>query len=117
MKISLTRSGQEILISFRGDLTEDCEEDLRSLLDKIEVPSVIFETERVELINSLGARHWIGFIQALTKKVKDVHFRKCSPAFVESCNAYPKFTPKNCIESVFLPARCDTCGDVITDCP
>ena len=112
MKISLTRSGEEMLISFRGDFTEDCEEDLRSLLDKIEVPSVVFETERVELINSLGAMHWIGFIQSLTKKVKSVRFRKCSPAFIESCATYPKFAPKNCVDSVFLPARCDFCGDI-----
>lgn len=112
MKISLTRSGEEMTISFRGDITEDCEDDLQGLLQKLEVPSVVIETERIELINSLGARLWINFVQTLTKKVPTIKFRRCSPAFVDSCNTYPKFTPKNSVESLFIPASCQSCGDV-----
>lgn len=112
MKISITRSGSELLVSLRGDITEECEESLKDLLEKVEVPSVVIDTEKVELINSLGARIWINFIQGLTKKSPAVRFRRCSPAFIESCNTYPKFTPKNSILSLLLPARCQSCGDI-----
>lgn len=112
MKISITRSGSELLISLRGDITEDCEESLRDLLEKVEVPSVVVDAEKIELINSLGARIWINFIQSLSKKSPNICFRRCSPAFIESCNTYPKFSPKNSILSLFLPARCESCGDL-----
>ncbi len=112
MKISISRSAQELAISLRGDLNESCEDALQDLLSKIEVPSLVIDVERVELINSLGARYWINFVQNLAKNSVRVRFSRCSPAFIDSCNTYPKFAPKNSIESLFLPAACPSCGDV-----
>ena len=112
MKITITRSGNELTASLRGDLNESCEGELKDLLGKIEVPSLVVDAERVELINSLGARYWMIFMKALSKKATAVRFKRCSPAFVESCNMYPSFVPENSIESLFFPAKCQSCGEV-----
>lgn len=109
MKITLTRSGDEITVGMRGDVDEGSAEDFSTLLTKLEVPSVVFDAERVELVDSLGARQWINFIQSLTKKNIKLSFKNCSPAFVESCNIYPKFVPHHSIKSLYMPADC-ACG-------
>jgi anti-anti-sigma regulatory factor len=109
MKITLLRNGEELVVTLRGDINESAEDDFRDLLAKIEVPKIVFETEKVELVNSLGARYWIDLVQSLAKRSIKMTFRKCSPAFVESCNMYPKFVPKNSIESLFVVAECSKC--------
>lgn len=112
MKISINRTGDELNVSLRGDMNESCEGDLQDLLGKIELPNLLVDVERVELINSLGARYWINFMMALAKRSTKVRFKRCSPAFIESCNTYPKFAPANSVESLFLPSKCSTCGEV-----
>lgn len=109
MKLGLTRSGDELMISLRGDINEACEDEFRELIDKIEVATVVFDAERVELINSMGARYWINLTQTLIRRSVSLRFRRCSPAFIESCNIYPKFVPKKSIESLFIPADCSVC--------
>ena len=110
MKVALTRSGDEITIVLNGDLTEHANPALQDLLQKIELPEVVFDTRRVELINSLGARHWIDFMKTLLKRQVKISIKHCSPAFVECCNLYPKFAPSGVIKSVCVPCVCDGCG-------
>lgn len=109
MKITFVRSGDEITVSIRGDINESSENEFKDLLARLEVPSVVFEMDKVDLINSLGARYWIGLIQPLAKQTPKIRFRKCSPSFVESCNIYPKFVPKHSIESLYLIVDCPQC--------
>ena len=109
MKIALTRTGDEIAISLRGDINETVGDELQDLLGKIEVPSIVVDTERVELVNSLGTKIWIQFMQSLTKKNIRATFKNCSAAFVESCNISPKFAPPNSIKSLFILCGC-SCG-------
>ena len=109
MKISLTRTGDALAINLRGDINENCGEELQDLLGKIEVPAVSFDTERVELVNSLGIKIWIQFMQSLAKKDTKITFKNCSAAFVDSCNISPKFAPPNSIKSLFILCGCD-CG-------
>ncbi len=110
MKISVSRAGDELTAVFRGDINETCEDELKDLLSKIEVPNLHIDTERVELVNSLGARFWVNFVQSIVKKGIKTSFKKCSPAIVECCNIYPKFMPASAIESLYVPCECQSCA-------
>jgi anti-anti-sigma regulatory factor len=110
MKIAMTRAGDEMNIALRGDVNEASEEHFKSLLSKIEVSSVMFDVEKIELVNSLGARYWINFINALQKRNINLGFMKCSVAFVECCNIYPKFVPSGTLRSLMIMGECKSCG-------
>ncbi len=93
----------------RGDFDEGLETHLAALASKIETTFVVFDAEKIELINSLGARQWIGFVMGLTKRQVQCSFEKCSPAFVEACTLYPKFVPAKSMRSLLMPVDCG-CG-------
>lgn len=112
MKVSATRIGSDELgIELRGEIDETSQPGLRDLLSKIDTEKVSFNLEQVELVNSLGARYWIEFIRDLEKKTGSIKLRNCSIAFIECCNIYPKFAPKNTIESLYVPIDCPKCGN------
>jgi hypothetical protein len=106
MKFSLARKDHVLCIAMRGDFDESLEGHLSALAPKIEESNVVFDAEHVELINSLGARHWIGFVVGLTKRQIGMTFERCSPAFVEACNLYPKFVPQKSMRSLLIPVDC-----------
>ncbi len=109
MKFTIAKNGDVLQVAMRGDFDEGLEAHLAALAAKIETTSVIFDAEKVELINSLGARHWIGFVLGLTKRQIHSSFERCSPAFVEACTLYPKFVPSKSMKSLMMPVECD-CG-------
>ncbi len=109
MKIAITKGGDVLHITMRGDFNESLDSHLSALSQKIETGSVLFDAEKVEFINSLGARQWIGFMFGLGKRQVLCAFEKCSPSFVEACNLYPKFAPSKSLKSVMMPIQCG-CG-------
>ena len=110
MKFSLTRIDDALLVTTRGDITENAEEELNELLEKIEVKKVVFDTAKVDLINSLGIRYWINFVQTLRRRHVAVTYLKCSSAVVECCNIHASFALPGEVESFFVPMRCKSCA-------
>ena len=110
MKTSINRVGDELRISFRGDINDSCESELKDLLQKIEAPKVCLNLEHIELINSLGARIWLNFVRAVKPLTQDLTYQNCSVAFIECCNIYSKFAKPEAIVSLYVPAECTKCG-------
>ena len=109
MKFTISKNGDALHVAMRGDFDEGLEGHLSALAPKIETKSVVFDAEKIELINSLGARQWLGFVLGLTKRQVQCSFEKCSPAFVEACILYPKFVPAKSMRSLLMPVECG-CG-------
>ena len=111
MKISLSRVGDTLVAGVRGDITEAAEEELDDLLGKIEVKRVVFETSRVELINSLGIRSWITFVQTLRRRGVVLEYQKCTTSVVDCCNMHRSFALPGEVISLFVPMHCQKCGN------
>jgi anti-anti-sigma regulatory factor len=109
LKINIQRAGGALQISLRGDINESVKGELTELAQKIEGASVDFDVRAIELVNSLGARNWIQFMGHLSKSKGHMSFSTCSPAFVECCNIYPNFVPKDSVSSVLVPCECEHC--------
>ena len=109
MKFSLTRVGEVLQIGVRGDINEAAEAELSELSEKIEVGRVTFETSRVDLINSLGIRSWIQFVQGLRRKGVTIEYQKCSSSVVDCCNMHKSFALPGEVASLFVPMFCKKC--------
>ena len=110
MKFSLARIDDGLQVSIRGDISENAEVELNEILEKIEVNKVTFDTAKVELINSLGIRHWINFAQTLRRRHVAVTYQNCFPAIIECCNIYSSFALPGEVRSFHLPLCCKSCG-------
>lgn len=64
----------------------------------------------VDRINSIGARHWIRFIESARARFECVVLRRCSVPFVEQVNTVAGFGGSREIESVLAPYVCERCG-------
>ena len=112
MKIAVQRiGGDELGIELRGVVDETAEPALLDLLSKIDTAKASFNLEQIEAVNSLGARYWIEFVREAGKKLSEIKFHHCSIAFIECCNIYPKFAPKNSIQNLYVPIDCSKCGN------
>lgn len=109
MKIHQHREGNELVIAIRGDITETSNEAFKELMESLESTVICFDMSKVELINSLGARHWIQFLENLRKTNMIISFKNCSVSFIEGCNIYPKFAIRGQIKSFYSVYECTKC--------
>ena len=112
MKLGIKRIEDALVVVIRGDISEHSEPEFAELLGKIEVKKIQFDLEKLELVNSLGTRVWMQFIEKLKHRNIEFSFQKCSVAFVECCNMYPRFANSNSIESFYISMICGSCGNV-----
>ena len=109
MKTSIKRDGDTLFIAIQGDLRDDSDVQLKSLLEKIESPAVHFDTFGIELINSMGARAWVDFVQTLRKRKTQLLFSRCSIAFIEAANLSKSVARPGEIQSLVMPGHCKNC--------
>jgi anti-anti-sigma regulatory factor len=115
MKASIKREGDVLLITLNGDFRDDTDEQLKSLLEKIESPAVHFDTFGIELINSMGTRAWVDFAQSLRRRKTNLRFNRCSTAFVEAANQTKTVARPNEIHSLVVPGHCKNCSRDISE--
>jgi anti-anti-sigma regulatory factor len=113
MKASIKREGDVLFITLNGDFRDDTDEQLKSLLEKIESPAVQFDTYGIELINSMGTRAWVDFVQSLRRRKTNLRFNRCSTAFVEAANQTKTVARPNEIHSLVVPGHCKKCNQEI----
>jgi hypothetical protein len=71
---------------------------------------VTLDVGGVRRINSLGVRAWVDFMKALPGR--NVHFVRCSPAFVDQLNTVSDFRSGAHIDSFVAPYVCERSGKV-----
>ena len=114
MKFILKQDDNEMNVALRGDINEDAEQALKDLLLKIVNRPLIFDLEHIGFVNSRGAVSWYQFHKEITAKVPSITYKKCSIAFVESCNIYRKFVSDTAIASLYVPVHCESCSSEAT---
>lgn len=100
LKIELKEIGSEIEAIFEGQIDEDA--DFSPITGK-SADTMIFNLEKVHLINSCGIRDWIEFQKTLPESMSII-YRKCPQVIVEQLNIVKGFVRENSsIESFYAP--------------
>jgi hypothetical protein len=91
---------QTQIISLEGDIDEDSKFDQFEFSNE---PILKFNLEKVNNLNSYGARLWTSWLQNIPAQTQ-VIFQKCSDVVVHEMNRNAAFIPPNAkIESFYVP--------------
>jgi CheY-like chemotaxis protein len=98
-------SGDRTQALIHGDITESAEfDELAAELSG----TVEFDLSGVRYLNSAGVRHWVMFLEKLTK-VKAYRFVRCSVAFVAQATMVSRLIGSGHVESFWAPYICESC--------
>lgn len=100
LKIDVVKKDGIVEAVFEGQIDEDSN---FSSLEGITADVMVFDLEKVNLINSCGIRDWIEFQKALSPNMKLI-YRKCPQVIVEQLNIVKGFIRQNSeVESFYAP--------------
>ncbi len=109
MKYTLNESGGKAKVTLAGDIAAGIENDLNKLKGEIKAGHVDFDCAGIQMINSVGIRHWRQFLKELSAKAS-VEFHRCPTYFVDYANMVPDLTEMGVIVSFYAPLRCPNCA-------
>jgi hypothetical protein len=109
LKTTITVNGDHTAVALHGNLSEECEEELLELRNKIATPKVTFDCGDLKYINSYGMARWIHFITDLGKRAR-LEYDNCPVNFVEFVGIIPVFLGGGTIRSLLMTYCCDECG-------
>lgn len=109
MKYTHNESGGKVKVTLTGDITAGIESDLAKLKGQIKGGHVDFDCAGVQMINSVGIRHWRQFLKELSGRAT-VEFHRCPTYFVDYANMVPDLTEMGVIVSFYAPLRCPDCA-------
>ena len=97
-------------VYLRGDLVNDVKASFESLEALFETRDLIFDCEGLGKINSIGVRHWLMFLDRISK-AHDFRFRNCREGFMDTAVMIPGFTRNRPIESFYTSIGCSGCSN------
>lgn len=93
-------------IEFIGPIDEDSSFDEISNLGS---NNIIFDFEKVTLINSCGIREWVKFIEGLDSEIS-FSYRNCRQIIIEQINMVKGFIRDGAkVDSFYAPYYCESC--------
>jgi len=93
-----------------GDLVNDVKPSFDSLEVLFETRDLIFDCEDLGKINSIGVRHWLMFLDRISK-AHDFRFRNCREGFMDTAVMIPGFTRNRPIDSFYTNVACQGCAN------
>lgn len=106
LKIEKKLLDSKLTVSLAGTIDEDA--DFKPL-EGLTQPEVIFDFDKVVMLNSCGIREWINFLGKLPTGTK-VTYRQCPQIIIEQINmVYGFFREGAVIESFYAPYYCEDC--------
>ena len=97
----------ELYVELIGAIDEDS--DFKEL-QGLEQKNVVFDFDKVTMINSCGIREWIKFLDIIPEKI-NIIYRNCPQIIIEQINMVHGFFRKGAsIESFYAPYYCEKCG-------
>lgn len=107
LKIQSEVIDQILHLSFDGPLDEDA--DYRSI-DISKIKGMIFNFEKISMINSTGIQQWVAFFKEVPASL-EIRFEKCAVKLVHQINLFPWFLTgkKVNILSFYAPYFCENC--------
>ena len=97
-------------VFLRGDLVNDVKPSFESLEVLFETRELIFDCEGLGKINSIGVRHWLMFLDRISK-AHDFRFRSCREGFMDTAIMIPGFTRNRPIDSFYTVMACGGCAN------
>ena len=96
------------------NINEEIGEDLSFPEIKfIEINKIIFDLEKLKLINSCGIREWVIWIKKIPPTGIDIIFQNCPRVFIEQLNLIEGLIPLGgAVESFFVPYYCSDCDNL-----
>lgn len=95
-----------LYVQFTGQIDEDAE---FSKLSNITLKKVIFDFEKITLLNSCGIREWISFLESIPQNTQ-ITYRHCQQIIIEQINMVHGFIREGAkIESFYAPYYCGKC--------
>lgn len=111
-KLDLTMNivGNQTSVQLSGVIDEDAE---FGKIKNISTAEVVFDFQKVTLINSCGIREWIQCIGALKSGTKIVYLN-CPQIIIEQINMVQGFIPAGAsVDSFYAPYFCEDCDDEV----
>src|SRR5262245_26932535 len=106
LQMHVTPGASSIDVKLRGAITE------RAILDVSQIPGgkpVILDIGEVRLINSLGVRVWLAFINELCAKAPDVSIVRMTPMMALNATTISVFLARARLDSFMAPFECPKC--------
>ncbi len=95
-----------LTVLLSGTIDEDAD---FAPLQGLDQPDVVFDFEKITLLNSCGIREWISFIAKLPERTR-VTYRRCPQIIIEQINMVHGFFREGAvIESFYAPYYCEKC--------
>lgn len=97
----------ELKVELSGAINEDAE---FKELEGIDKPTLSFDFDKIDMINSCGIREWIRFIEKVPAATQII-YRNCPQIIIEQMNMVHGFFKKGSqIESFYAPYFCEACN-------
>ncbi len=99
LTIDITSQDQKTIVTMSGIIDQTFRFEAR---DQLKTQEIVFNFEKIQLINSLGVREMILFLNSLSDK--KLVFEKCPVILVNQFNMVRGLMPANCqVKSFFAP--------------
>jgi hypothetical protein len=95
-------------VFLRGDLVNDVKASFESLEALFDTRDLVFDCEGLGKINSIGVRHWLMFLDRISK-AHDFRFQSCREGFMDTAIMIPGFTRNRPIDSFYTSITCSGC--------
>lgn len=95
-----------LFAQFMGQIDEDAD---FSKLSNLTAKKIVFDFEKITLLNSCGIREWISFIESIPTSTH-ITYRNCQQIIIEQMNMVHGFIKSGAeIESFYAPYYCPKC--------
>lgn len=108
--MTITKEGTTLTLHITGIINGD---QLLPKLDLKGIKTLVFDFDKVDAINSIGVKMWIGFLQELPHSVS-IKYSHCRRVVVDQMNMISNFKPAHVtVVSFYVPYHCANCVTAI----
>ncbi|MCB0365164.1 MAG: hypothetical protein H6624_18880 [Bdellovibrionaceae bacterium] len=106
LQIDQSKSGDQLLLTFRGDINENAD---FSGVELSGAKEIVLDMAQIRLLNSVGLRSWLLWIKTFAGD-RSLVFINCPRHVVDQMNILDGFLPLSArVESFFVPYFCEHC--------
>jgi anti-anti-sigma regulatory factor/DNA-directed RNA polymerase subunit RPC12/RpoP len=106
LAINIKESSESEIVEFYGPIDEDATFDEVS---RTSHRNIIFDFDKVTLINSCGIREWVKFIEGLSDE-KTFSYVNCRQIIIEQINMVKGFIREGSrVDNFYAPYYCESC--------
>lgn len=110
LKYKIAFEPERTTVQLIGSIDEHIGEILKEIRPQVPTKKLVFDCEKLALINSIGVATWLAHIAAFGDL--ELHFVNCPYQFTSLCLIIPDLTASGTVESLYVRFFCEECdGD------